>query len=246
MITIRNRITVRGIVQGVGFRPFVYGLAVRLGLGGFVRNDAAGVTIEIEGDRAAVDAFVAALRNEAPPLARIETLAVEALSLQHSTSFAIIASAGGARTTLIAPDTAPCADCLRELADPADRRYRYPFLNCTNCGPRFTIVDDIPYDRAHTTMAVFPMCPVCAAEYADPLNRRFHAQPTACPTCGPQLAYQPAPVRTIPSGTIPSGTMRCTDAAPCVPTTIFPAAPPDPVAPSPNPVAPSPNPVAPP
>jgi hydrogenase maturation protein HypF len=193
MIKIRRHIQVRGIVQGVGFRPFVYGLAVRIGLGGFVRNDAAGVTIEVEGLPDAIDAFMFALRAEAPPLARIEALEVEVLPPCNETAFAIVASAGGARTTLIAPDTAPCADCLREMADPADRRYGYPFLNCTNCGPRFTIVDDIPYDRANTTMAVFPMCPDCAAEYADPLNRRFHAQPTACPACGPQLDYRSAP-----------------------------------------------------
>jgi hydrogenase maturation protein HypF len=192
MTKIRRHIQVQGIVQGVGFRPFVYSLAVRLGLGGFVRNDAAGVTIEVEGLPAAIDGFLVALRSEAPPLARIEALAIDELPPHNETAFAIVASAGGARTTLIAPDTAPCADCLREMADPADRRYDYPFLNCTNCGPRFTIVDDIPYDRANTTMAVFPMCAECAAEYADPLNRRFHAQPTACPACGPQLEYRSA------------------------------------------------------
>jgi hydrogenase maturation protein HypF len=190
--TMRQQVQIHGIVQGVGFRPFVYGLAQRMALTGFVRNDAAGVTIEVEGPPDALTAFVAALHHEAPPLAQIEAVHVVAVPLRHDTTFTIMSSTSGMRSTQIAPDTAPCPDCLREMADPHDRRYQYPFLNCTNCGPRFTIVDDIPYDRANTSMAGFALCSNCAAEYADPRNRRFHAQPTACPVCGPQLAYQPA------------------------------------------------------
>lgn len=188
---VRWRLLVRGIVQGVGFRPFVFGLARRLGLTGFVRNDSAGVTIEIEGSSADLARFVAALQREAPPLARIESLERIVLPPQGDSSFVIVASvAASARRTLIAPDTATCDDCLRELHDPADRRYRYPFINCTNCGPRFTIVLDIPYDRDRTTMRDFPLCAACRAEYEDPLNRRFHAQPNACPVCGPQLSWE--------------------------------------------------------
>jgi hydrogenase maturation protein HypF len=184
----RRRVRVQGIVQGVGFRPFVYGQAQRRGLAGFVRNDSSGVTIEIEGTPEALDGFLYALRAEAPPLARIDTVAVEPIPLRHESIFVIAHSQAGAeRQALISPDTATCDDCLRELCDPADRRYGYPFINCTNCGPRFTIVQDVPYDRDKTTMRVFPMCPDCRAEYDDPLNRRFHAQPNACPVCGPQV-----------------------------------------------------------
>ncbi len=184
----RRRVLVRGIVQGVGFRPFVYGLALRLKLAGFVLNDSNGVTIEIEGASEDLDRFQQALRAEAPPLARIDDVTSEQLEPRNDTIFTIAHSqAGSERRTLISPDTAPCDDCLRELSDPADRRYGYPFINCTNCGPRFTIVQDVPYDRAKTTMRVFPMCPACKAEYEDPLNRRFHAQPNACPTCGPHV-----------------------------------------------------------
>ncbi len=186
----RWRVYVRGIVQGVGFRPFVFGLAERYHLAGFVRNDSTGVTIEVEGDERSLHAFVNALRHEAPPLARIEHLSCEPLALVGETAFTIAASAAQAqRRALIAPDTATCADCLREISDPADRRYRYAFTNCTNCGPRFTIVLDVPYDRVNTTMRVFPLCPRCQAEYDDPRDRRFHAQPTACPDCGPSLRW---------------------------------------------------------
>ncbi|KPV49476.1 hypothetical protein SE17_32430, partial [Kouleothrix aurantiaca] len=177
-------------MQGVGFRPFVYGQALRCGLGGFVLNDSAGVTIEIEGAPANLEAFERALREQPPPLARIDRVACEALPPLGEHSFAIAHSqAGTERRTLIAPDSATCDDCLRELLDPTDRRAGYAFTNCTNCGPRFTIVQDVPYDRAQTTMRVFPMCPACAAEYADPLDRRFHAQPNACPVCGPALDF---------------------------------------------------------
>lgn len=184
----RRKITVTGIVQGVGFRPFVYGLAGRLGLGGTVRNDTAGVVIDVEGKPESLKAFLQALVAEAPPLAVIERVATESKPVRHYTTFTIEKSqAQEEKAALISPDIATCPDCLKELADPQDRRSRYPFLNCTNCGPRFTIVLDIPYDRERTTMAEFTMCPACRAEYEDPRDRRFHAQPTACPACGPRL-----------------------------------------------------------
>ena len=186
----RRRIIIQGIVQGVGFRPFVYGQALHRNLVGFVLNDSAGVTIEVEGSPDALDGFQRALREKAPPLARIDSLIIEPVEPCYETAFIIAHSqAGSERHALISPDTATCDDCLRELFDPADRRYHYPFINCTNCGPRFTIVKDVPYDRDKTTMRIFPMCPACQAEYEDPLNRRFHAQPNACPTCGPQTHF---------------------------------------------------------
>lgn len=189
--TERQRIVVRGIVQGVGFRPFVYGLAVSLDLTGFVRNDGSGVTIEIEGGRPTLKAFQQALTQRPPPLARIDAIAVESVPQQNDTAFTIVHSQPGhGRHTLISPDVAICDNCLSELFDPSDRRYHYPFINCTNCGPRFTIVQDIPYDRDKTTMRVFPLCPACQAEYDDPLDRRFHAQPNACPVCGPEISFQ--------------------------------------------------------
>jgi hydrogenase maturation protein HypF len=158
------------------------------GLVGFVLNDRLGVTIEVEGTPAALDSFEHTLREEAPPLARIDSIATEQVPPRHETAFVIAHSqAGTERHALISPDTATCNDCLGELFDPADRRYYYPFINCTKCGPRFTIVKDVPYDRDKTTMHVFPMCPACQAEYDDPLNRRFHAQPNACPSCGPHV-----------------------------------------------------------
>jgi hydrogenase maturation protein HypF len=184
----RQRILIQGIVQGVGFRPFVYGQALRLGLVGYVLNDSNGVTIEVEGTNDALTAFQRALREEAPPLARIDTIVTEQAARCHETTFTIAHSQAGAeRHALISPDTATCDDCLHELFDPEDRRYGYPFINCTNCGPRFTIVQDVPYDRDKTTMRVFPICPVCRREYENPLDRRFHAQPNACPVCGPQV-----------------------------------------------------------
>jgi hydrogenase maturation protein HypF len=166
----------------------VYSLATRLGLGGLVGNDVDGVFAEVEGPPSAVGEFLRALELDAPPLARIERVTATALPPRGAASFEIVPSEpAGRRRTLIAADTATCADCLRELADPGDRRFRYPFINCTNCGPRFTIVRDVPYDRPLTTMAPFPMCAECAAEYHDPGNRRFHAQPVCCPACGPRL-----------------------------------------------------------
>ncbi|MBA3947284.1 MAG: carbamoyltransferase HypF [Herpetosiphonaceae bacterium] len=184
----RRRITIQGIVQGVGFRPFVYGQALRSGLAGFVLNDSSGVTIEVEGEQGLLEAFQCALHELAPPLARVDSIAAEVVPPRGETAFVIAHSqSGSTRGALISPDTATCDDCLRELFDPADRRYGYPFINCTNCGPRFTIVQDVPYDRAKTTMRLFPMCPACQAEYEDPLDRRFHAQPNACPVCGPRV-----------------------------------------------------------
>jgi hydrogenase maturation protein HypF len=184
----RYRLTVTGVVQGVGFRPFVYGLAARHGLAGFVGNHSGGVFIEIEGPETALAGFQRDLVGQAPPLAHIERVAVEKVAVQGDVAFTIVHSqAEASANTLISPDICLCDDCLRELFDPADRRYRYPFINCTNCGPRFTIIQDIPYDRPYTTMAGFAMCPACQAEYENPLDRRFHAQPNACPVCGPQL-----------------------------------------------------------
>jgi hydrogenase maturation protein HypF len=184
----RRRFLISGIVQGVGFRPFVYGLAREYGLGGFVLNDGNGVVTEVEGGAEALDAFAAALRTEAPPLARVD--AVDAVSLPPlgERQFRIAASADTGRSALIPPDVATCDDCLRELFDPADRRYRYPFVNCTQCGPRFTIVRSVPYDRPNTTMAGFPLCRDCRREYEDPADRRFHAEPVCCPACGPRLS----------------------------------------------------------
>jgi hydrogenase maturation protein HypF len=179
---------VLGTVQGVGFRPFVFRLAGELGLAGFVANDSRGVLLEVEGDPAAVEEFFSRLLAHAPPLARVERVVTERREPTGVCGFTILASAqGGAAETPVAPDMATCADCLAELLDPRDRRYRYPFTNCTNCGPRFTIVTGVPYDRTRTTMAAFAMCERCRAEYEDPRDRRFHAQPNACPDCGPTL-----------------------------------------------------------
>ncbi|MGO8891458.1 MAG: carbamoyltransferase HypF [Streptosporangiaceae bacterium] len=196
---IRTAVRVEGVVQGVGFRPFVYTLATGLGLTGLVGNDLDGVFVEVEGPVAAVSEFLLLLERDAPPLARIERVTTRAMAPRRSASFAIAASepagpagpdGSGRRRTLVSADTATCADCLRELSDRADRRFGYPFINCTNCGPRFTIVRDVPYDRPLTTMAAFAMCEQCAAEYHDPADRRFHAQPTCCPACGPRLALR--------------------------------------------------------
>jgi len=182
------RIHITGIVQGVGFRPFVYGLAKRFELNGWVRNTSAGVDIEVDGKKEILDAFVKSLRDEAPPLSRIDDLSASYQAPNGFRSFDILHSeAVEGAFQPISPDVSICSDCLRELYDPSDRRYRYPFINCTNCGPRFTIIKDIPYDRPETTMAPFAMCPDCEAEYTDPLDRRFHAQPVACPVCGPKV-----------------------------------------------------------
>ena len=182
------RIHINGIVQGVGFRPFVYGLAKRWNMVGWVRNTSAGVDIEVEGTPDHVEAFFQALGEEAPPLAQIDSITREPLPPNGFTTFEIVHSqAVEGAFQPISPDVSICDDCLQELFDPSDFRYRYPFINCTNCGPRFTIIKDVPYDRPKTTMAPFPMCPTCAGEYQDPLDRRFHAQPVACSTFGPHV-----------------------------------------------------------
>ena len=186
----RRRLIISGQVQGVGFRPFVYREAMARGISGYVGNTPEGVIIEVQGTAAALDGLEEVLRRNPPPLARIVTLEATAIPpLAGEATFSIRHSdAGGhGHKVLISPDVATCDDCLRELFDPRDRRYLYPFINCTNCGPRYTLTRSIPYDRASTSMACFPLCPDCAREYADPADRRFHAQPNACPVCGPKL-----------------------------------------------------------
>ncbi|MBS3731809.1 MAG: carbamoyltransferase HypF, partial [Desulfobacterales bacterium] len=180
---------IQGIVQGVGFRPFIYQLARHYGLTGMVANTATGVQIHVEGEGCDVDGFIADMRSHAPPLSHITEVFEAQAAFEGFGEFSISPSRSGElRTTLISSDVSICQDCYKELFDPHDRRYGYPFINCTNCGPRYTIVDDIPYDRANTSMKHFPMCPECRAEYEDPQSRRFHAQPNACPACGPHLA----------------------------------------------------------
>jgi hydrogenase maturation protein HypF len=184
----RLRVVIRGAVQGVGFRPFVYRLATAMALPGWVSNSAQGVFVEVEGPPEALHAFLLRLEGERPPRASIQSLESSFLAPLGLESFEIRPSDGtGERTVLILPDIATCADCLREIFDPADRRHLYPFTNCTNCGPRFSIIQSLPYDRPNTTMARFAMCEACAAEYENPADRRFHAQPNACPTCGPHV-----------------------------------------------------------
>ncbi len=195
-------IHVRGIVQGVGFRPFVYQLAVKNNLTGWVRNTSNGVDIEISGSAESLKNFSDELRNSPPPLARIDEFNVIEKEIPDNayTQFEIIESEPDPDKFIpVSPDMSICPDCLRELFDPSNRRFRYPFINCTNCGPRFSIIKDIPYDRPYTTMANFPMCTDCHEEYGNPLDRRFHAQPTACPVCGPQIMYQIAGQNTLKS-----------------------------------------------
>lgn len=185
----RMRIDIKGIVQGVGFRPFIYNLARRYNLSGYVLNNTTGVSIEVEGDRAAIKVFMESIRTQSPPQAeifeiknhRVEPLGYQDFTIRDSEE-------QDEKFVPISPELATCNDCLKELFDSSDRRHRYPFINCTNCGPRFTIVKDIPYDRKFTTMSVFPMCEKCHSEYEDPTDRRFHAQPNACPVCGPKLS----------------------------------------------------------
>src|SRR6266498_837867 len=181
-----KHISVKGVVQGVGFRPFVYGLATRLDLHGWVCNTSGGVEILVDGQSSSLETFIQSLSLEKPPLAKIDSIQVAEAPCDSSSSFEIRVSQtlDGAYQP-ISPDMAICPDCERELFDPKDKRYLYPFINCTHCGPRFTIIKDIPYDRPSTTMANFSMCDHCGAEYSNPLNRRFHAQPIACPECGP-------------------------------------------------------------
>jgi hydrogenase maturation protein HypF len=186
--TARARIIVRGVVQGVGFRPFIYRLANDHELRGWVLNSTEGVVIEVEGPTNRLEEFVADITLKAPPLAVIEKVETSFLPPVGYQSFIIQASQEQEdKFVLISPDICLCPDCLRELFDPSDRRYHYPFINCTNCGPRFTIIKDIPYDRPKTTMATFQMCPSCEEEYHDPSDRRFHAQPDACSACGPHV-----------------------------------------------------------
>ncbi len=198
---IRSRFDVSGLVQGVGFRPFVYVSASELGLTGSVSNTSSGVVVEVEGAPSAVAELARRLVHAAPALADVQDVSETRQPARGGTGFTIGASASGGGRTLASPDVATCDDCLRELADPADRRYRHPFITCTNCGPRFTIITGLPYDRAATTMAGFAMCEACRSEYDDPSDRRFHAQPIACPDCGPTLEL------------VGDGTARCGDDA---------------------------------
>ncbi|MGH8894054.1 MAG: acylphosphatase, partial [Actinomycetes bacterium] len=198
---VRLRVRVTGIVQGVGFRPFVHGLAVERGLAGLVGNDTRGVRIEVEGPPEQVSGFLADLRRKAPALAVVESVDADPVPAQGDRGFVIVAStAAGGRTALVPPDSATCEDCLREMDDPRDRRFGYPFVNCTACGPRFTIVTGVPYDRPLTTMSGFTMCADCAREYDDPGDRRYHAQPVCCPTCGPALRLLTSTGERVPGG----------------------------------------------
>lgn len=188
MVHVRRYLLIKGVVQGVGFRPFIYNLAAKHSLKGWVLNSTDGVHIEVEGPPDEVDGFISEIRPKAPPLARIDSIEIRELEPVGYTGFTIRHSEGdSSKYVKISPDVSICQDCLRELFDPNDRRYLYPFINCTNCGPRFTIIRDIPYDRHNTTMKPFKMCPQCQAEYDDSSNRRFHAQPNACHLCGPQV-----------------------------------------------------------
>jgi hydrogenase maturation protein HypF len=199
--TVRRRVAISGVVQGVGFRPFVWRRATRLGLAGWVENDAAGVVLEVQGNAAAVAAFLDDLASSAPPLASVGRIDVRVVPVEPAAprGFAILATTTGVRaTTHVPPDIAPCPACLAELADPGDRRHGYPFVNCTDCGPRFTIIESLPYDRERTSMRGFAMCPRCAAEYHDPADRRFHAEPVACPACGPVTWYADVATGPIP------------------------------------------------
>jgi hydrogenase maturation protein HypF len=185
-------IQITGVVQGVGFRPFVYATACNLALRGWVRNTNSGVEIAVDGSAAALERFVVRLKGDVPPLARIDQLQVAEIEVNGFEAFEIVASSEtGQGFQPVSPDVSICPDCLAELFDPTDRRFRYPFINCTNCGPRYTIISDMPYDRPATTMADFMMCADCASEYSDPGDRRFHAQPVACPVCGPQIWFEP-------------------------------------------------------
>ena len=183
----RLRVAVRGAVQGVGFRPFVHRLAGELGLAGWVANDAGGAVLEVEGDADAVRRFLVRLPAELPPHSALTGLEPTFLAPSGLEGFEIHASLGGAKTATILPDIAACPDCLREMRDPRDRRYRYPFVNCAHCGPRYSIIEALPYDRAATTMKRWRMCAACLGEYENPGDRRFHAQPIACPDCGPRV-----------------------------------------------------------
>ncbi|MFN8613647.1 MAG: carbamoyltransferase HypF [Vulcanimicrobiota bacterium] len=188
----RRRLRVQGLVQGVGFRPFACRLAERLALTGAVGNDAGGVWLEVQGPAESLEDFQRCLRSEAPPASRVQDIQWELLDLREESSFRILSSRPGPASTLLSPDLALCRDCLNEMLDPNNRRWGYPFINCTQCGPRLTIVRQLPYDRSSTTMHAFTQCPACQGEYTDARDRRFHAQPNACPSCGPQLSWHDA------------------------------------------------------
>src|SRR5512146_1613112 len=185
----RLRMVIRGAVQGVGFRPFVFRLASQLELAGWVSNTAAGVFLEVEGEPERLREFQLRVEREKPTIACIQSLESSFLDPLGFTDFEIRESSAGEKTVLVLPDNATCPACLADIFAPDNRRYRYPFTNCTNCGPRFTIIEALPYDRAATTMNKFTMCPDCEREYRDPVDRRFHAQPNACPNCGPRLSF---------------------------------------------------------
>ena len=189
----RRRVLVTGIVQGVGFRPFVHRLARQRGLTGFVRNTGEGVVIEVQGALPAIDGFVDAVRTNAPPLARVQDISTVKIPVQDSTAFEILQSQPAGGRSWLPPDVGLCDDCRRELHDPGNRRYRHPFITCTNCGPRYTIIRALPYDRSSTTMDTFELCGRCRGEYADPEGRRFHAESLACLECGPRVWFTTAP-----------------------------------------------------
>ena len=199
----RIRYLFTGIVQGVGFRPTIYRVATKHRLGGFVCNTTEGVIAEVEGPAGRIEKFSSDVLKSLPPAADVSSISNTEVAILGESAFRIIASEQeGKKEVLISPDIATCADCLRELKDRSDRRFRYPFINCTNCGPRLTIICDVPYDRANTSMACFALCPRCRAEYEDPADRRFHAEPNACPVCGPRLWITDemgAPLRDAPA-----------------------------------------------
>ena len=187
---VRVKLALRGAVQGVGFRPFVHRLATELAVTGWVNNSPQGVFVEAESPRPTLEQFLRRLETEKPPLSSIQSMETTWLDAVGFEKFEIRASEnGGGKFALVLPDIATCPDCLREISDPKNRRFRYPFTNCTHCGPRFSIIEALPYDRANTSMKKFAMCPACRKEYDDPQNRRFHAQPNACPVCGPCLEF---------------------------------------------------------
>jgi len=203
------RIEVRGVVQGVGFRPFIYQLAKERGLNGWVRNTSRNVEIEGEGEEEAIELLLSELESKAPPMARIERIDVSQGPVVGYQDFEITRSqAEEGRYQLISADVATCEACLSDTLDPRDRRYRSPFTNCTNCRPRFMVIEDIPHDRPRTTMRHFQMCPLCQEEYHDPRNRRFHAQPNACPTCGPSLQLPDRQGRPVAEGDILAAASR--------------------------------------
>ena len=200
-LSARKRIQIQGVVQGVGFRPFVYRIAQVFDIRGYVLNSSEGVVIEAEADEGSLHKFIAALESELPPLARIDELIVSAIQPLGEDGFHIRQSASAAgRFTLVPSDVGTCEDCRSDFTTPGNRRFGYPFTNCTNCGPRYSIIRDVPYDRSKTTMDEFPMCPACQAEYDDPSDRRFHAEPNACADCGPGLALMD--VRQMESGAV--------------------------------------------